>query len=240
MSDRARGWPVAKEGLPFCAAAAACTAGAAALGFIGLAAVLGSGTLFTAWFFRNPARLVPQAADLVVSPGDGRVLAVVEEEEPRFLKERALRVSVFLSPLNVHINRTPCEGTIRAVTHLPGKFMMANRGGATLENEQTAVLIETDKGQRVLCTQVAGFLARRIVTWLTPGERVTRGERYGLIRFGSRMDVHLPLRTEVRVSAGDRVRGGETVIGVLPSGKGSGLADSEREGAIGPSVRAGV
>jgi phosphatidylserine decarboxylase len=218
MADRARGWPVAKEGLPFCAAGATGWAVAAALGWTGVGAVLGAGTLLTAWFFRNPARVVPQAADLVVSPGDGRVLAVVEEDEPRFLKERAIRVSIFLSPLNVHINRTPCEGTVTAVTHLPGRFHVASRPGATLENEQTAVLIETDKRQRVLCVQVAGYVARRIVTWLKPGERVARGERYGLIRFGSRMDVYLPTFTEVKVAQGDHVRGGTSVIAVL-SGK---------------------
>jgi phosphatidylserine decarboxylase len=216
MADRARGWPVAKEGLPFCAATAAGWLGTAALGWTGVGAVLGAGTLFTLWFFRNPSRRVPTDPGLVVSPGDGRVLTVVEEEERRFLKERAIRVSIFLSPLNVHINRTPCEGTVTAIAHFPGKFMMANRAGATLENEQTAVVIETDKGHRVLCVQVAGYVARRIVNWLTPGERVKRGDRYGLIRFGSRMDVYLPIGTEIKVSAGTRVRGGESVIGVLP------------------------
>jgi len=218
MADRARGWPVAKEGLPFCAAGAAGWAVAMALGWTGIGAVLGTGTVLTAWFFRNPARTIPQAADLVVSPGDGRVLAVVEEDEPRFLKERAIRVSIFLSPLNVHINRTPCEGTVTAVTHFPGRFQVASRPGATLENEQTAVLIETDKRQRVLCVQVAGYVARRIVTWLKPGERVARGERYGLIRFGSRMDVYLPTSTEIKVAGGDHVRGGTSVMAVL-SGK---------------------
>jgi phosphatidylserine decarboxylase len=220
MSDRARGWPIAKEGLPFCAAGAACIAGTAALGWMPLAAILGAGTLFTAWFFRNPARSVPQGPNLVVSPGDGRVLTVLEEDEPRFLKERATRISIFLSPLNVHINRIPCEGTVRAVAHFAGKFMAANRPGATLHNEQTAVLIETDAGHRVLCAQVAGYVARRIVTWLMPGERVLRGERYGLIRFGSRMDVYVPPTTRVQVSVGDRVWGGETVIGVLPGTNG--------------------
>jgi phosphatidylserine decarboxylase len=104
------------------------------------------------------------------------------------------------------------------VTHFPGRFQVASRPGATLENEQTAVLIETDKRQRVLCVQVAGYVARRIVTWLKPGERVARGERYGLIRFGSRMDVYLPTSTEIKVAGGDQVRGGTSVIAVL-SGK---------------------
>ena len=232
MADRARGWPVAKEGLPFCAAGAAGWAGAAALGWTGLGTVLAATTVFTAWFFRNPARTVPQAPNLVVSPGDGRVLAVVEEDEPRFLKDRAIRVSIFLSPLNVHINRTPCEGTVTSVAHYPGKFLVASRPGATLENEQTAVLIETDKGQRVLCIQVAGYVARRIVTWLKPGERVARGERYGLIRFGSRMDVYLPVGTEIKVRVGDRVQGGESVIGIL-TGKTGDHGESGRIGGRG-------
>jgi phosphatidylserine decarboxylase len=216
MADQASGWPIAKEGLPFCMAAGACGAGAAALGLTGLGAVFLAGTIFTAWFFRNPSRTIPQAAKLVVSPGDGRIMAVVKEEEPRFLKDQATRVSIFLSPLNVHINRIPCAGTVTAVAHSAGKFLVASRPAATLENEQTAVLIETDEGHRVLCVQVAGYVARRIVTWLLPGERVTRGERYGLIRFGSRMDLYLPRLTEVKVETGSQVRGGETVIGVLP------------------------
>ena len=215
MADRARGWPVAREGLPFLAVTAVPWVGAMMLGWGAPGAVLGVAALFTAWFFRNPLRRVPDGPNLIVSPGDGRVLAVVEEDEPRFLKQRAIRVSIFLSPLDVHINRTPCAGKVAAVGHFPGKFLVASRPGATLENEQTAVLIETDTGQRVLCVQVAGYVARRIVCWLAEGERVARGERYGLIRFGSRMDLYLPIGTKVDVAAGDQVRGGESVIGVM-------------------------
>jgi phosphatidylserine decarboxylase len=178
-------------------------------------AVFGMATLFTAWFFRNPSRHVPDGPNLIVSPGDGRVLAVAEEDEPRFLKRRAIRVSIFLSPLNVHINRTPCEGKVTVVEHVPGKFLVASRAGATLENERTAVLIETEAGRQVLCVQVAGYVARRIVCWLAEGETVARGERYGLIRFGSRMDLYLPVGTKMSVTAGDHVRGGESVIGVF-------------------------
>jgi phosphatidylserine decarboxylase len=215
MADRAQGWPVAREGLPFIAAAGAAWAVALAFGWALIAAIAGAVAVFTAWFFRNPARRVPDDPNLIVSPGDGRVLTVVEEEESRILKDRAVRISIFLSPLDVHINRTPCEGTVTAVHHRPGKFMVASRSGATLDNEQTAVVIKTDKGARVLCVQVAGYVARRIVCWLTEGERVGRGERYGLIRFGSRIDVYVPLGTNVRVTEGDRVKGGETVIGVF-------------------------
>lgn len=215
MADRARGWPIAREGLPYVAVLAASALAVLAFGWTAVAAVLGAAALFTAWFFRNPPRRGPADPNAIVSPGDGRVLTVVEQEEPRFLKERAVRVSIFLSPLNVHINRTPCAGRVMAVAHTPGKFIVASRAGATLENAQTAVLIETDNGARVLCVQVAGYVARRIVCWLTEGERVERGERYGLIRFGSRMDLYLPLGTAVKVRAGDRVRGGESVVGVF-------------------------
>jgi phosphatidylserine decarboxylase len=215
MADRARGWPIAREGVPFLAAAAIPTVVAWTLGWMVASVLFGTATLFIGWFFRNPLRRVPDGPNLIVSPGDGRVLAVVEEEEPRFLKERAARVSIFLSPLNVHINRTPCAGLVQTVAYTPGKFRMANRPEATLENEQTAVLFETEAGRRILCVQVAGYVARRIVCWLSEGEQVARGERYGLIRFGSRMDLYVPIGTALRVKTGDRVVGGESVIGVL-------------------------
>ncbi len=216
MADHARGWPIAREGVPFLAAVAVPAAAAWALGWTVAGALFGAAAFFTGWFFRNPSRRIPDGPNLIVSPGDGRVLAVMEEEEPRFLKARAVRVSIFLSPLNVHINRTPCEGLVKAISYSPGKFLVASRTEATLQNEQTAMLIETDAGCRILCVQVAGYVARRIVCWLSEGERVERGERYGLIRFGSRMDLYVPAGTQVRVKAGDRVTGGETIIGVLP------------------------
>ena len=215
MADRARGWPVAREGVPFLALAAISWVVAVGLGWTAAGAVLAVVTFFTGWFFRNPPRRIPDAPNLVVSPGDGRVLAVVEEEEPRFLKGRAIRVSIFLSPLNVHINRTPCAGKVTAIGHSPGKFLVASRPEAALQNERTAVLLETEDGRRVLCVQVAGYVARRIVCWLSEGEKVARGERYGLIRFGSRMDLYLPPGTTMKVAEGDKVRGGESVIGVL-------------------------
>lgn len=215
MADRARGWPIAREGVPFVAAAAVPAAAAWALGWTVAGTLFGAAALFTGWFFRNPPRRIPGEPNLIVSPGDGRVLAVAEEEEPRFLKARAVRVSIFLSPLNVHINRTPCAGLVKAIGYVPGRFLVASRPEATLQNEQTAALFETDAGYRILCVQVAGYVARRIVCWLSEGERVERGERYGMIRFGSRMDLYMPIGTQVRVKAGDRVTGGESIIGVL-------------------------
>lgn len=201
--------------MPFLAATAISWVVTLGLGWTVVSAVLAVATVFTGWFFRNPPRQIPDGANLIVSPGDGRVLAVVEEEEPRFLKGRAIRVSIFLSPLNVHINRTPCAGKVAVIGYSPGKFLVASRPEATLQNEQTAVLLETATGCRILCVQVAGYVARRIVCWLTQGEQVARGERYGLIRFGSRMDLYVPVGTSMKVAEGDKVRGGESVIGVL-------------------------
>ena len=172
-------------------------------------------TAFVAWFFRNPARIVPEGPRLVVSPGDGKVLAVEEEFEPRYLKDRAVRISIFLNVFDVHINRIPCEGTVEDVQYQPGLFLVASKPHATLKNEQNAVMIKTVEGAKVLCVQVAGLIARRIICWVKPKDRAVRGERYGLIRFGSRMDTYVPAGTAMRVAVGDRVKGGETILGEL-------------------------
>ena len=215
MADRAVGVPFAKEGFPFIAAAAGITLITGFLGWTPVAVAAGMITAFVSWFFRNPPRLVPQGAGLVVSPGDGKVLAVEEEFEPRYLKDRGIRISIFLNVFDVHINRIPCEGTIEDVQYQPGLFLVASKPHATLKNEQNAVMIKTVEGAKVLCVQVAGLIARRIVWWVNPKERAVRGERYGLIRFGSRMDTYLPLGTAIKVAVGDRVKGGETILGVL-------------------------
>ena len=215
MVDRAAGVPFAKEGFPFIAATAGLTVLAAWLGWYLLAAGAGLVTLFVSWFFRNPARVVPQDPDVVVAPGDGKVIAIEEEFEPRFLKDRSIRLTIFLNVFDVHINRAPCDGVVQEVQYQPGVFLVASRPDATIRNEQNALMLTTAQGVKVLCVQVAGLIARRIVCWASAGERVRRGERFGLIRFGSRMDTFLPLGTVLKVSVGDRVKGGETILGVL-------------------------
>ena len=216
MADRAVGVPFAKEGFPFIGAAAGITLIAGWLGWTPVAAVAAVLTLFVSWFFRNPARVIPKGSRLIVAPGDGKVLAVEEEFEPRYLKDRSVRISIFLNVFDVHINRLPCEGTIEDVQYQPGLFLVASKPNATLKNEQNAVMIKTAEGAKVLCVQVAGLIARRIVCWVNPRDRAVRGERYGLIRFGSRMDTFLPVGTAIKVSVGDRVKGGETILGELP------------------------
>ncbi len=216
MADRAVGVPFAKEGIPFIAVPAGVTLLTGVLGWSVVAGVGVIGTLFSAWFFRNPARVVPQGPKLVVAPGDGKVIAVEEEFEPRYLKERSFRVTIFLNVFDVHINRMPCDGVIEDVQYQPGLFLVASKPEATLRNEQNAMMIKTHEGIKVLCVQVAGLIARRIVCWISPRDRAIRGERYGLIRFGSRMDTFLPMGTILRVAVGERVKGGETILGELP------------------------
>lgn len=215
MADRAAGIPIVREGLPFVAIVAGATAVATAAGWVAPAWVLGAATLFTGWFFRNPQRKAPRRPGVVVAPADGRLLAIEEEYEPRFLKDRAIRLSIFLNIFDVHVNRIPCDATVEGVSYQPGQFLAANRPEATLRNEQNGLMLRTAQGAKVLCVQIAGLLARRIVCWASPGEAVTCGERFGLIRFGSRVDLFLPHGTPVKVSVGDRVKGGETVLAEL-------------------------
>jgi phosphatidylserine decarboxylase len=215
VADRAVGVPIVKEGFPFVGIGAGVTLLTGLLGWTVASLVAGGITLFTAWFFRNPARIVPQGPGLVVAPADGTVIAIQEEFEPRFIKDRGVRLSIFLNVFDVHVNRIPCEGVVEDIQYQPGAFLVANKPEATLKNEQNALFLRTAQGAKVLCVQVAGLIARRIVCWLSPGDRVMRGERFGLIRFGSRTDTFLPLGTDLKVAVGDRVKGGETIVGVL-------------------------
>ena len=215
MADRAVGIPFAKEGFPFIGVAAGITLIAGWLGWVPLLVAAAVLTLFVSWFFRNPPREIPQGPGLVVAPGDGKVLAVEEEFEPRYLKDRAVRISIFLNVFDVHINRIPCEGIIEDVQYQPGLFLVASKPHATVKNEQNAVMIKTVEGAKMLYVQVAGLIARRIVWWVHPKDPAVRGERYGLIRFGSRMDTYVPVGTAIKIAVGDRVKGGETILGVL-------------------------
>ena len=216
MADRARGIPIVREGIPFVAAAGGVTGLALALDLAAPAALVGALTLFTSWFFRNPKRVPPAVPNGIVAPGDGKVVGIEEVYEPRYLKEQAVRLSIFLNIFDVHVNRIPCEGTVEEIGYQPGRFLAANRPDASLHNEQNALLIRAAAGAKVLCVQVAGLIARRIVCWVTPGERVPCGERFGLIRFGSRVDLFVPVGTVLNVAVGDRVKGGATLLGRLP------------------------
>jgi phosphatidylserine decarboxylase len=167
---------------------------------------------FCLWFFRDPERTAPADDGLVISPADGRIVAVVSEREERFLNTQATRVSIFMSPLDVHVNRSPVTGTVRQVQHTEGKFRAAFSDKSSLDNERNAVVLESG-GKRFLMVQIAGALARRIVCHVGPGDRLERGQRFGMIMFGSRVDVFLPPGVQPTVSKGERVRAGLSVLG---------------------------
>jgi phosphatidylserine decarboxylase len=187
------------------------------LGAVGV--LLGVGAVaFTLYFFRDPERTPPSGAEgLLLSPADGTVVEVVEgEEEPLYLKGEATRVSIFLSPLNVHVNRTPAAGQIEYERYVPGDYLVAWHPKASTKNERSDLGLRHDAtGTKVLFKQIAGAVARRIVYHLREGDRVTAGERFGIVKFGSRMDVLVPPSAELHVEEGQRVRGGESVLGEL-------------------------
>lgn len=179
-----------------------------------LAFVLTILALWVAYFFRDPERTGERGEDLVISPADGRVVMITEVDEPAFLHGRALRISIFMNVFNVHVNRYPVSGTVKFVHYNPGKFLNAATEKSSLENEQMSVGIEHD-GQRILVRQIAGLIARRIVTYSREGERVEQGERLGIIRFGSRVDVFLPTTATPLVQVGQTTFAGTTLIARL-------------------------
>lgn len=206
---------IAVEGLPMILPLAGATLLALVAGFRGLGLVLLLLTLFVLWFFRNPQRKTPEKEKLVISPADGKVIRIEEtasEEQPG---KTCLKISIFMNIFNVHVNRIPYSGRVRFIRYRPGKFLSANLDKASALNERNTVMVQTDDGREIMTVQIAGLIARRIVCWLREGMQVRKGDRFGLIRFGSRLEVFLPLGSAILVEVGDRVRAGETPIGEL-------------------------
>jgi phosphatidylserine decarboxylase len=206
-------WPVAKEGLPFLLPSALLTI---FLGGMGWKVLMSLGillTIFIAFFFRNPKRKIPSLQNIILSPADGRIVHVGECEEDRFLREKALKVSIFMSLFNVHINRAPAAGKVLERSYHPGRFLVASVDKASLLNEQNAFVLETEDQFKILLIQIAGFVARRIVCYAKAGDTLRKGEIFGLIRFGSRIDLYLPTEVKPIVRVGQHVKGGESIIG---------------------------
>ncbi|MEE9252088.1 MAG: phosphatidylserine decarboxylase family protein [Thermodesulfobacteriota bacterium] len=203
---------IAHEGLPYIGFAGFFAWLAALLGFTLLSLVLGLLTFFIAFFFRDPERVAPTGDRSVVSSGDGTVVEVDKALEPHFLNREMSKVGVFLSMLDCHVNRFPISGKIITTKHIEGKFFAANLKRASIENERVATLIETERGEQVVVVQIAGFLARRVVSYKNVGDEVEKGERIGMIKFGSRVDVYLPLEFDLAVNKGEKVTSGETII----------------------------
>ncbi len=206
--------PLAREGYPFMAIALvidvilfwATRSWPIGIVFFGL-------FIFVVAFFRDPERKVPEDPSAIVSPADGRVIIVERVRENRFTNGEAMKISIFMSLFNVHVNRVPASGRVEKIQYNPGKFFSANLDKASLENEQNAVIARGEGGEVFVFNQIAGLVARRIVCRLKEGMVITRGRRFGLIRFGSRLDVYLPPGSRVAVRIGDRVSAGTSILG---------------------------
>jgi phosphatidylserine decarboxylase len=206
-------WPIAREGLPFLIPSALLTLFFVGVGWTALTIPGVILTLFIAYFFRNPERKIPSLPNIILSPADGRIVHVGECEEDRFLKQRALKVSIFMSPFDVHLNRAPASGKVLEVSYHPGRFLVASRDKASLLNEQNALVIETEDRSKILLVQIAGLVARRIVCYAKTGDLLKKGEIFGMIRFGSRVDLYLPTDVRPIVRVGQHIKGGESIIG---------------------------
>src|SRR5512136_2924744 len=206
---------IVREGAPFIVGLGILTVALSWIGFKGVAVVAFAAMLFVVFFFRNPERKIPGEKGLLVSPADGRILNVEEVHLDGLLKGRFRKVSIFMNVFNVHVNRAPYTGRVEKIEYHSGKFLSANLDKASADNEKNSVLIRTEEGKAFLTIQIAGLIARRIVCWIGEGMEVVRGQRFGLICFGSRLEVVLPLESKILVQAGQKVRAGETPIGVL-------------------------
>ncbi|MFH2012135.1 MAG: phosphatidylserine decarboxylase family protein [Pseudomonadota bacterium] len=206
-------FPIVKEGLLFVIPASIL---AIVLGFllpVYFTPLLILVILFILYFFRNPKRRIPELEGCIVAPADGKVIYIGEYLEDQFLSTRAIKISIFMSVFNVHINRVPASGKITDISYREGKFFSANFDKASIFNEQNALLLETDDDKKIVFIQIAGLIARRIICWIKKGDAVLRGQRFGLICFGSRLDIFLPLETKIDVKIGQKVKGGETIVG---------------------------
>ncbi|MGI6655770.1 MAG: phosphatidylserine decarboxylase family protein [Desulfobulbus sp.] len=208
--------PVTPEGAPFIALCALATLTFSLLGLIAPALVCLVLTAFVTWFFRDPVRVLPAETGVVVCPADGKIIGIEALEHAPLLQGKARKVAIFMNVFNVHVNRTPLAGTVETVLWSPGRFYSADTDKATLHNEQCALTLRTPEGWRYAMVQIAGLIARRIVCWAEPGDRLAAGERFGMIRMGSRVDLYLPPEAEILVHVGQKVRAGESVIAALP------------------------
>lgn len=207
--------PVAQEGVPFIGIAGFLTLIFAIFGIVSLTILFLLVTFFTLYFFRDPERFVPSDPKAIVSPADGKIIVVEKVYDTKFTNQEAVKISVFMNVFNVHVNRNPISGTVDKVQYSPGKFYSADKKKAADYNEHCAVILNSDKGKKVAYVQIAGLIARRIVCWLEPSDIVKRGSRFGLIRFGSRVDIYLPADTPINVAVGQKVTAGETVLATI-------------------------
>jgi phosphatidylserine decarboxylase len=208
--------PFAREGLPFIFIGTFVTLLFLYLGFLVITVLTGAISLFTVFFFRDPARENHVPEKSVLTPADGKILEIQYlKDDNNPLGEPAVKVSVFMSLFSVHVNRIPIGGKILSILYNPGKFFAANLNKASDQNENNRIILQTGDGRRIVFVQIAGLIARRIVCWIKEGDHVRTGQRFGLIRFGSRLDLYLPDDTRIIVQPFHKVRAGETILGYL-------------------------
>lgn len=213
--DKNRSSVIAVEGRPFYYSLMALTLVVSVMKCAWWPLFLGSLTGFVMYFFRNPERVIPSGEGIVVCPADGKVIHNRLINEDKYLNAQTRQVSIFMNVFNVHMNRSPYQGKVVKTDYIPGEFINADFDKASELNERNNVVIETEKGARLLFVQIAGLIAKRIVSYVREGDTLERGERFGLIRFGSRVDIYLPPDTDIDVNVGDKVLAGETIIGRL-------------------------
>jgi phosphatidylserine decarboxylase len=208
---------IAREGWPFVALTLAAAIALTVAGVWLAAAIVWLAALFVLQFFRDPPRVVPRDPSAVLSPADGRIVKVERARDP-YLQRDALKISVFMNVFNVHSNRSPVDGTVVAAWYHAGSFLNAALDKASLENERNALHLRTAEGRDVTCVQVAGLIARRVLCYVQPGDALSRGQRFGFIRFGSRVDVYLAPDARPKVAVGDTVFATETILAEFPAG----------------------
>ena len=206
-------FPVARAGYPFICVAAFTTAILALSGLTTLTLIGLVLTFCICGFFRDPDRVIPAANNVVVSPADGKVITTGVVQSSPFLNTECMKISIFMSVFNVHVNRVPYNGRVKEISYYPGKFFSANLDKASQQNEHNAVSIEMENGQPLCVVQIAGLIARRIICHIKPEDQVRRGQRFGLICFGSRLDVYLPTDIKLNVAVGDKVKAGTSILG---------------------------
>lgn len=206
-------FPVANAGYPFIFAGAFTTAILALLGLTTLTLIALAATFCICGFFRDPDRVIPEEEGVVVSPADGKVIVAGPVENSPYYDGKSVKISIFMSVFNVHVNRVPFNGKVKAINYFPGKFFSANLDKASQQNEHNAVTIEMDNGKPLCVVQIAGLIARRIICYVNSGDHLQRGQRFGLICFGSRLDIYLPTDIKLKVAVGDKVKAGTSILG---------------------------
>ncbi|MDI9570262.1 MAG: phosphatidylserine decarboxylase family protein [Pseudomonadota bacterium] len=208
--------PIIPEGVPFIISAVLIVSVCVYFQWTWATVIFGLTALWVVWFFRNPRRTPPADPRVVVSPADGKVIRIETVNGHELLPGPLQKVSIFMNIFSVHVNRIPYGGVVEEIRYYPGKFLTANLDKASEDNERNALRIDIGGGEKILVIQIAGLVARRIVCWAAKGMKMDKGERFGLIRFGSRLEVFMPPRALLRVQVGEKVRAGETPIGELP------------------------